>query len=104
MRSRTASSISRAESGRPAGSAERETTGFFVASGGKSHSSVTASSSSPRPKANTISVAEGRSETIFTGSLGDASSGEASELEGALQESGQVAQGPPRLGAVEQPV
>ena len=62
---RTAASISREVSGRPWGSALRETTGFVTASGGKSHSSVTPTRSSPSPSAYTISVAEGSSETIF---------------------------------------
>src|SRR5213593_1546431 len=40
-------------------------TGRRVAAGGKSHSWVTATSRSPSPSANTISVALGRSEQIL---------------------------------------
>src|SRR6266852_2310290 len=43
-------------------------TGSRAASGGKSHSCVTAASRSPRPSANTISVALGSREQIVAGS------------------------------------
>ena len=45
----------------------RVTVRIAAASGGQSHSWVTPTSSSPSPSANTISVAEGRSETIRIG-------------------------------------
>lgn len=44
-----------------------ETMGRLRASGGWSHSKVTPTRSSPRPRANTISVADGRSDTIRIG-------------------------------------
>ncbi len=42
----------------------RVMTGLPMTSGGQSHSWVTPTSSSPRPMAQTISVADGRSETM----------------------------------------
>ena len=42
----------------------RVTTGLPTTSMGQSHSWVTPTSSSPRPMAQTISVADGRSETM----------------------------------------
>src|SRR3954454_19878397 len=68
VRSRTAASISPAL--RPSGSASRVMRGSSVASGGQSHSWVTAITSSPRPSANSVSVAEGTRDTIRTGGKG----------------------------------
>lgn len=45
---------------------DEDTTRLPRASGGKSHSNVTPCRSSPRPRANTISVADGSSETMRT--------------------------------------
>src|SRR5205809_6235571 len=97
----TKSSISRAESGRSRGRAVWQTTGLERASGGKSHSYVTASSRSPSPSANTISVAEGSSETILNP---HPSAGEGSQPERALQQVTQALQGPSRARAVQDPV
>ena len=59
---RTASSIEAADPVSASVSRVPETTGFVLASAGWSHSNVTPQSSSPRSSANTISVADGRSE------------------------------------------
>src|SRR5918999_5087212 len=59
---RTARSIS--SGGSPGPITSRVTLGRSSASGGWSHSWVTAVTSSPTPRANSISVAEGTSDTI----------------------------------------
>ena len=46
------------------GNEQRTTTGFVLASAGKSHSCETPTSWSPRPRAYAISVAAGRKETM----------------------------------------
>src|SRR5919202_5532283 len=62
VRSRTAASISALLS--PGPMTSRVTLGRSSASGGWSHSCVTAVTSSPSPRANNISVADGTRETI----------------------------------------
>src|SRR4051812_11627439 len=65
MRAATAASISAAGARASVGRGGSDTTGLSRASAGKSHSKLTPSSESPRPSANTISVADGSSDTIF---------------------------------------
>ena len=65
VRSRTAASISAALS--PGGSTSRVTCGSSSTSVGKSHSCVTATTSSPSPRANSVSVADGTRLAIRTG-------------------------------------
>ena len=67
-RALTAASISLALREPSVGSAVPETMGTDRACSGKSHSKLTPWRSSPRPSAKTISVADGSSETILTGS------------------------------------
>src|SRR5690242_18082976 len=58
--------MSAADAVDPVGSRVPDTTGLSRAAGGKSHSNVTPHSWSPSPSANTISVADGSSDTIRT--------------------------------------
>src|SRR5437588_7140629 len=102
MDARTKASIAPAVSGRSWGSAVPETIGFERASSGKSHSYVTPRTSSPRPRAKAISVADGSNETIFMPRT--RSTGERAELERALQDLAERPQGSSGLGAVHHAV